>query len=326
MVLSQYKDIFIYTEHCLYDMKPSSHLLVFGLTSAFPTISTPSIRSLSSLCNDVNDSPKPEYVDVGSAKVLQGIEAGSLDGVDNFRDFTTGVKDNVPFANITTTGGKKLRHGLVYRSNQLNNATNDDLSRIAGANITKDVDLRMFVERAASIDRLPPPTQYTVQDVFAPCNGIGVDGSVVEELGTDVVQMLESLANGTFSLKDNIIYDTMYKALAVYEGANVGYHNLLHEIAYENLPIVYHCTAGKDRTGVATAYLQRILGVDLEIINDAYLASNYYLGQAGAVKQEYLQSTWDVIDEVWGSFDNFVEKGLKLSSEDVKALQNRLLE
>lgn len=302
-------------------------LLSLGVTAALPVGGGDLVsRSFPNVCQDVNDSPKPTYVAVQPSPITGPIQPGSLQGVSNFRDYTSGVKNGAPFNDISTSSGKQLKHGIIYRSNQLSNATDADISTLGGANITRDFDFRLFIERATGPDRVFESTEYVVDDVLGPCNGLGVDGSILSQLGSDVVETLESFANGTFSLRDNIVYSTMYKAMAVYEGANVAYHRLFHDIAYESTPIVYHCTAGKDRTGVATAYLHRILGVDLDTINDAYLASNYYLGESDAVKQEYLQATWDVIDQVWGNFDNFVKKGLKLDENDIKALQDKLLE
>jgi protein-tyrosine phosphatase len=114
-------------------------------------------------------------------------------------------------------------------------------------------------------------------------------------------------------------------------------------------PVMFHCTAGKDRTGFAAAILLRILGVPPETVMQDYLLSKEYALQARArdifilrltkgqetaaiveklsgVEAVYLQAAFDEIDARYGSFDAYVRDGLGLSETDIQTLRSALLE
>ena len=113
-------------------------------------------------------------------------------------------------------------------------------------------------------------------------------------------------------------------------------------------PVLWHCTAGKDRTGYATAILFRILGVDQETIYRDYLLSNQYVKRLNkktlaafiargfkayrmikplmGVQLDWLKAAFDTLDEEWGSFESYISDGLGLSPSDVRQLQDDLLE
>lgn len=68
----------------------------------------------------------------------------------------------------------------------------------------------------------------------------------------------------------------VYRTLLIDRNARVFGATLRLLADADNLPIVIHCTAGKDRTGVATALLLMLLGVPDEVITADYSLSNYY--------------------------------------------------
>ena len=114
-------------------------------------------------------------------------------------------------------------------------------------------------------------------------------------------------------------------------------------------PVVWHCSAGKDRTGFAAAILLRILGVPKEVVMEDYLLSKEYslaarqteltlvrwleseeaaeaLETLLGVEASWLQAAFDTIDEQYGNFDTYVEQALGLTEADIAALQAKLLE
>jgi protein-tyrosine phosphatase len=117
----------------------------------------------------------------------------------------------------------------------------------------------------------------------------------------------------------------------------------------EGQPIVWHCSAGKDRTGFAAAILLRMLGVSRDVIMQDYMLSREYSlaarqkeltlvrllqGEEAAdkleillgVEEAWLQAAFDAIDEQYGSFDNYVDEALSLEDTDIARLRNTLLE
>jgi protein-tyrosine phosphatase len=114
-------------------------------------------------------------------------------------------------------------------------------------------------------------------------------------------------------------------------------------------PIVWHCSAGKDRTGFAAAILLRILGVPDDVIMSDYMLSRDYAiaarqqelslvrllqGKEAAdkiaillgVEEAWLQAAFDTIDEQYGSFDNYIHQALGLDDTGITTLRNTLLE
>jgi protein-tyrosine phosphatase len=113
-------------------------------------------------------------------------------------------------------------------------------------------------------------------------------------------------------------------------------------------PILLHCTAGKDRTGYASAVLLTLLGVDQNTIFEDYLLSNTYakpnyqtlikiiLGRGPrayrlvrplyGVQKSWLKTSMNAIDTEWGGFNNYAREGLGLSTGDIDILRDLLLE
>ena len=109
-------------------------------------------------------------------------------------------------------------------------------------------------------------------------------------------------------------------------------------------PVLYHCTAGKDRTGFASLLLLSALGVDQETIMDNYLESNLYtqsifeksddharqLGMDMAVYKlfqivspDYLNAAINTIDKEFGGIDTYITKTLAVDIDKIR--QNYLV-
>jgi PAS domain S-box-containing protein len=130
------------------------------------------------------------------------------------------------------------------------------------------------------------------------------------------------------------------------------YSSVFKQLEEDHLPLLYHCTAGKDRTGVFSAFLLLALGVPEQTVLADYALTNIYLppnsqfvhkmmaasandslaklspGQRNvlmAADPEYLRSTLRAIDAKYGSFDNYRRQELHVSDSDVQELRSRLL-
>jgi protein-tyrosine phosphatase len=127
---------------------------------------------------------------------------------------------------------------------------------------------------------------------------------------------------------------------------------VLRRLITSDQPLLYHCTAGKDRTGMATAFLLSILGAKKEIIEADYLLINKLMppdqtapamakrpeAVIGAplnpelvkpllgTRIEWLHAASEGINRRSGSFDNYRREVLGFSDEDAAVLKLRLLE
>ena len=107
--------------------------------------------------------------------------------------------------------------------------------------------------------------------------------------------------------------------------------------------MLFHCTAGKDRTGIAAALILYTLGVDEQTIFDDYEATNYYRRNENAksiaqmtkyygldektasnlmgAKKEYIAATFATIKSKYSSIDTYLEKELGLTPLKIKKLR-----
>lgn len=281
-------------------------------------------RDLSGICDGFVNSPQPEIVHVKPANKTGNILIDEFNKPQNFRDVAGDITGKGPVGHIATTEGAKLALGEAYRSRRLAGADEYALSRFLSANVSTIVDLRNVEERASDPDLVPSGIDYQVADVLSPCHGLNLDGSLVDLLSPAVIDAIQMLAAGTFNIK-SVGQDVGYPAMVVYSGSHRAFHDLLHTLAYNQGAVIYHCTAGKDRTGLGTAFLLRILGVPLNTIKDDFLASNFYLGSSNAVSASWLEAAWDTVDRVYGNFTSYVSEALELTDADVRALKKKFI-
>ncbi|MBF6329763.1 tyrosine-protein phosphatase [Nocardia transvalensis] len=233
-----------------------------------------------------------------TSSVIAGLDDRSLplQGVLNARDL----------GGYRTTDGRVVRSGLVFRSGELSKATDADLAALSDRRVRYVDDLRMGIERAILPDRVPGGATEHWDDII---------GQAPPQV------MASTLAAGA----------DLYRAFITAPGANQGFANVLHDIIdTDNGSVLFHCTAGKDRTGWMAAVLLTILGVDRQTVTYDYLLSNYYRNAApgdglNGVLPAALDAAFDQVNQTYGSFDNYVHDGLKLTDDDVDALKAKLL-
>lgn len=253
-----------------------------------------------------------------------------LQGTPNFRDI----------GGYETSDGRFVRWGLFYRSGVLSGLTPADLQYLAQLDIHVVCDFRTTDE-----NRVAPEKWIDSPEVKRVSIPIGGDP---KHKGTNV-SLKELLADHPSAEQLRERMRATYGAFVFSSGDQ--FAALFQEIKDGHLPLLYHCTAGKDRTGVFTALLLRTLGVPEETVLQDYALTNQYLHDPAQVKKmtvasgnsvlnnltpeqqsvliaadpAYLESTLRQIDSRYGSFANYRRQVLKLSDEDVALLQDKLL-
>lgn len=178
-----------------------------------------------------------------------------LEAAFNFRDL----------GGYPTVDGRTTRWGLVYRSDTLHLLTPGDIEVIADLGIWAIYDLRRQHERTRFPTALPPDHGH--RDIHL---------DVFDDPGAEPGPSRLDLLVGERPIvrdDDHMIgrYVTMLD-----EGAVV-FGRLLSGLAVrDGLPALFHCAAGKDRTGIAAALLLLVLGVDRDTVLDDYDATNTY--------------------------------------------------
>ena len=253
----------------------------------------------------------------------------NFEGISNFRDL----------GGYQTTDGKEVKWGRLYRSGTFAEASRADLAGLAQLDLNTFIDFRSSIEKAEEPNRLPDPPGFTVVDIPVLDDG---NKALVGEI-------MERVESGNFDDFDpNQAMLTANRQFA--NEFTPQFKEFVHTVLNANgAPVVWHCSAGKDRTGFAAAILLRILGVPQETVIQDYMASRapsldarknqllmleLFKGEEAAAKlavlmgveEAWLQAGFAQIDTTWGSFDNYVAEGLQLSATDIQRLQQNLLE
>jgi protein-tyrosine phosphatase len=241
-----------------------------------------------------------------------------LPSAPNFRDV----------GGYRTTDGRWVRMGVAYRSDQLDRLSDADLATLAKMAPDVVVDLRTDAERRKGADRLPPGAQALVEDVMAddpPDPGL-LASLKTPEASADLLTSLNRRFVASVSARR--AYSGLFDALATTPGS-----------------VVYHCTAGKDRTGWASAVLLTALGVPRETVIADYLASNVFLTEKNkamfsalppdkqaaleplmTVRRAYLEAAFAEADRRYGGFDRYLKEALGIDEAALARLKARFLE
>lgn len=251
-----------------------------------------------------------------------------LDGASNARDL----------GGYAAADGRRVRWGVAYRSDALGELSDDDVAYLARLGVRQVVDFRSDAEREREPDRLPSSPELRV--VLRPIFGEALDPQELKDRllsgNAHADQMTALLVEGNRAF--------------VTEFAPV-YAGFLRDLADSgNLPVLFHCTAGKDRAGFAAAALLLALGASRDTVMEDYLKTNAFSAASTShtllvlrvaslfrtapddvrplfeARREYLQAAFDTIDERYGSDRGFLRDGLGLDDATLTRLRANLLE
>jgi protein-tyrosine phosphatase len=242
-----------------------------------------------------------------------------LEGASNFRDL----------GGYQASDGRQVRWGKVYRSGALDRLTDGDLAALSALGLRTICDLRHPEEQTAFPTRRAvqaPPTIHSLP--IRPT----VRGNFRERIEAG------DPAAGDLALA------YMTEAYRCYVRDHTdAYSALMHAVADPaNHPLVFHCAAGKDRTGFAAALILMTLGVPEETVLEDYLATNIYWTESGlrvqldlpeaareqmkAANAVFLQASIDTLHEVHESLDAYLTRGLRMDDATIARLRDLLLE
>lgn len=252
-------------------------------------------------------------------------ELKQLEAVHNFRDF----------GGYKTQNRTCLKKGLLYRSGDLSRATDADLEHLAALGIQTVCDLRSEHERQTAPDRAPEAKPFTF---------FNIPMRPIVDYHARSLHRLFSLMFGQERRTDYIAES--YKAYREYATHYLPQLKALFQRISdpENLPVLIHCSAGKDRTGVVSSLIQLVLGVPVESVMDDYLKTNglldvytdeiyrrlsklAYFGVPWKMytplfdaRAEYLHAALTQIKDEFGAIDEWFRRGLGFSQEEQMAL------
>lgn len=250
------------------------------------------------------------------------LDTPRLAGIDNFRDIA-----GTTTAYSTAHDGT-MRAGVFYRSNALT-PTAADLATLNGLGIKSVYDLRTPSEIASTPDTMPSGATYQNIDIIGSTTSGANITTVSFKSAADSIAMMQETN----------------RAFVSDAGMRGQFGVLFNELAGVDGAALFHCTAGKDRTGWTAAVLLSIAGVDNATIMSNYLATNDYTAERVAktlammppsmaaiyapllgVEASYLQAGLDQVAAQYGSMDNYLKQGLGLSQETIYVLRGKMVE
>jgi protein-tyrosine phosphatase len=242
-----------------------------------------------------------------------------LEGAANFRDL----------GGYFTQDGKQVKWGKIYRSADVSKLSDGDLKKLADLKVKMVCDLRGPNELETAPDKLPEGAGYI--NLPAGSENVGGANSFTKYMKSE--SSADSMMTIFYSRTDHLgaKYKPMFEQLLKLEKDNA---------------LMFHCTAGKDRTGVGAAFILYALGVDETQIFQDYELTNEYrknvnqeavakytsmgVSEAGAKRMmaanpRYLKATFEAIKTQYGSLDKFLEQEMGLTADKKTTLRSMYL-
>jgi|WetSurMetagenome_2_1015567.scaffolds.fasta_scaffold70019_3 protein-tyrosine phosphatase len=250
-----------------------------------------------------------------------------LEGVENFRDLGGYAAD----------GGRRVRRGLLFRSDAPDGLTESDHEALALLGIRLVCDFRGGGEkrREGTRWRAPEPEYWPLPIVP----------------GVNDVEFLQRLRDAPSPDTARAAMLSLYRGMPIESAGQ--YKALMARIHAGDLPLLFHCSAGKDRTGLFAALLLTALGAPPDVVMKDYLLSDEYLRDSRTVRRlvgvmqrllgiegsvadvvmpfltverQYLEAAFAAIAAAHGTVDRYLEEALGLDAMALAELRQRLLE
>ncbi|PFO77092.1 MULTISPECIES: tyrosine-protein phosphatase [Bacillus cereus group] len=249
-----------------------------------------------------------------------------LQGAYNFRDL----------GGYETSDGRKVKWGKLYRSEELAGLTEWDIAYLQQSGLKLICDYRTDFE----VTHKPNPSIAGARQVCLPVmQDIAKDLNINEFFQVGDLSMLGKPGEYLVKMNQGFV-----------EGNEAFVRFLQFAQDPKSLPLVNHCTAGKDRTGFGSALVLLLLGVPEETVMQDYLLSNGFreklnqkmmaflgaklqneeskeiLGAMFEARAEYLQAAIDEIKRAFGNVENYAETGLGFTKDQLENMKALLLE
>lgn len=246
------------------------------------------------------------------------------------------VRNARTYRNVQTTDGRYLRDNVLVRMARLTHATPADLAQLRDVGVTAVVDLRLPNEAAAAPDLRLPGWQYvpapTASDKVTP----GMPLPELFDYLKDHDDALDQMRNG-------------YRGIVADPEQQASLRAAVNAVLTTPGATAFHCSMGKDRTGVFAALMLSVAGVDRHFIDADYMYSNVsgaahiqalrqkfadwggdarmqnQIDYLASTSTAYLDAMFDWVRNNYGDAAGFVADGLGFGHDGVIALRHKLI-
>ena len=257
------------------------------------------------------------------------------DKVPNLRDI----------GGMTGAAGKKIRSGLLLRSEQLYHASEKDLAMLAQLPLKKIMDFRNPKEAAEKPDPNMDGCVNLNLSIIDDSTLVSWEQDKSAQGQKDIEKLKDDPDAGAKGMCE------VYRNFVRMPFSRAQYARFLREILdTEDGAVLWHCTLGKDRCGWGSALVQSVLGVSREAIVADYMYTNVCLkdeiagmmamlqrmtantsvGNAGTAlveaREEYIMAALDEAEKLYGSMEAFLKEGLGVDEAMINRFRERYLE
>jgi protein-tyrosine phosphatase len=251
-----------------------------------------------------------------------------FENIENFRDL----------GGTTGRNGQMVRTGIVYRSGDHSHATDEDLEQLKDLNIGVILDLRRRMERDRAKSRRPEGVEYEV-----------IKSDIAEER-LDWAVALKELEHVDLAWFDKEARDFYIRGTMKERYVDL-FSRFFQTLAHSDAPILMHCAAGKDRTGMLCALAQHSVGVHRDDIVDEFTKTNdptriargkprlkAWLEKASGhvlpddalefalrVHPEHMELMFHQLEKDFGSVDQYLSQVLGVDAAMKTKIENRML-
>lgn len=236
-----------------------------------------------------------------------------------------------------SSDGRRVKWNTFFRGDKLSDLTDEDIEYFKELGIKTILDLRSKKEVNSSPDPVVDGVKYI--------NLSGIPELDDTKDDFDMLSIFNKKSLVDFDGEDFLIKG--YKSMVF---NNSAYKELVDCMENEErLPIIFHCSAGKDRTGFGAALILSILGVPEEKIIEDYLSSNIYRKSINdkiiesvkkltdnpkhiellrlmlEVKREFIEASFNSIKDKYGTMDRYLESEYGITKTKRKELKKRFL-
>ncbi len=256
-----------------------------------------------------------------------------LEGAYNFRDV----------GGLMTKDGRRVRKGLLYRSDELCYLTQADVEKLKELGLRSIIDYRNERERKGKEDVSIPGASVYYLDPKADVAAMA-SSDEIPRLAPGGADKLTAAGARALMVGQN-------RQFVLAPSSQQSYRRMFELILDENrLPLDQHCRGGKDRTGYGAALILLILGVDRDAVMEDYMLTNVckreknerslkkiweethdedlvqamrYLKEAN---EEFLAAALDLIEEKYESAENYAKQELGITDGQISRLKELFLE
>lgn len=236
-----------------------------------------------------------------------------LNGASNFRDL----------GGYMGHEGRAVRWRRIFRSDHLAFLSEEDVAQLKSLGIARTFDFRGVQESQAQSYSFPDIQRYS----------LSIEPTVVQRL------QAQHLTGRPLTADDALdAMQTTYRDFVKSDSHR--FAELFDHLLDKPDPLLFHCTAGKDRTGLAAALILSALGVSEDDIWKDYLLTNqlYKRNNTGSttlspdvlkivweVQESFLKASLEVIHQDHGGMQNYLRQELKLSDAAMQKLRTTYL-